>query len=116
MEKRRRGISEEEFFRLKKLVLDDLVKRGRFWSYDLEKISIDIDDDILCEKSLIFSDIDMLPHLFGAYERDYLEGLWRKHILPQYNSMQVVNNFLAYVVFHVKDITKYAKAHKVNIV
>lgn len=94
----------------KRHIFELLKKKGAFWSYRYVPGEIP-SDDVLMEKGLLFLDFENMPLLFDVYGYDRLKRFWRKNLVSQGYSLNIINYLLAVLFFKVKRPDSYLKRY-----
>lgn len=84
----------------KKLLFQIAKEHNLFWSYSKDITYKDMPDEILIEKILKYSDIDVLILLFKTYPYNILYKVWERELIPN-KYFDSANNFLAKFFFTV---------------
>jgi hypothetical protein len=90
----------------------NLVKKLRrlnvFWSYDLPS-NLDIPDDVLIEKVLLYLDMDEIKTLCKLFERKKIKKVWVERILCQEPMYHAQNRLYAFLLFGIRDPDRYIR-------
>lgn len=89
-------------------LLSKLITNHRFWSYDMQK-AVDIPDEILIEKTLIYLDIDDINLLFQAFPYKKIKQVWLERLVIQGDYYASLNRLLAWMYFNIKNPDRYLK-------
>ena len=91
----------------------DLIKRlkkaNAFWSYNIDAIK-DVPDDILVELVILHLDIDDIDKLFEIYPHQFVKNAWVQNVVPLGERYYLLNKFIAWWYFHVKNPRAYVKS------
>jgi len=93
---------------IKNHLISELKKVGSFWSYD---DVIEVPDDILIEKVLIYLDMDDTMLLFDIFSKREIKRAWQVNLLSQEPMYHNLNKFYAWLFFEIKDPDKYLKRY-----
>lgn len=93
---------------IKQILLNKLIDQHRFWSINLQS-DMEVPDDILIEKSLIYLDIEDINQLFAVFPAPKIKHVWRERLVVQGEYYQKLNRLLAWMYFDVKNPDKYIK-------
>lgn len=92
-------------------LLTKLISNHRFWSYDMQK-SVDIPDELLIEKTLIYLDIDDINLLFKAFSYKKIKQVWLERLVIQGAYYARLNRLLAWMYFGIKKPDIYLKKNE----
>ena len=85
-----------------------LLKLNVFWSYHLPA-NLDIPDDVLIEKVLLYLDMDEIRVLFGLFEKKKIKKVWHERILCQEPMCHAQNRLYAFLFFGIKNPDRYIR-------
>lgn len=85
-----------------------LRKLNVFWSYNLPS-NLDIPDEVLIEKVLLYLDIDEIRTLFSLFEKKTIKKVWIDRILCQEPMYHAQNRLYAFLLFDIKDPDRYIR-------
>jgi len=85
-----------------------LRKLNVFWSYDLPS-NLDIPDEVLIEKVLLYLDMDEIRTLFALFEKKKIKNVWVERILCQEPMFHALNRLYAFLLFGIKDPDRYIR-------
>lgn len=80
-----------------------------FWSYD-ESSVIDVPDDILIEKTMVYLDLPEIDALFSLFTYKKIKKVWLEHLVPQGEYLYAMNRFFAMYYFNIKNPDQYIKS------
>lgn len=84
-----------------------LIRRNSFWSV---KVPLEIPDDILIEKTLIYLDLEDINRLFRLFSSKKIKQVWRSRVVTQGDYYRALNKLLAWMYFDIKNPDRYLKA------
>lgn len=90
-------------------LISKLKEEHCFWSYDEQSV-IDVPDDILIEKTLVYLDIPEIDALFSLFPYKKIKKVWLEHLIPQGDYLYTLNRFFAWYYFHAKQPDQYIKS------
>jgi len=90
----------------KDILINKLIKKNLFWSYNLQQGDY-FPDDLIIEKTLIYLDIDDLNYLFSVYSAKKIKQVWLERLVIQGDYYRKLNRLLAWMYFDVKNPDKY---------
>ena len=93
---------------IRQILSKKLIDRKVFWSFNL-KPSIEIPDDILIEKCLIYLDIEDINQLFILYPKDKIKNIWIQQLVVQGEYYHKLNRLLAWLYFDINEPDIYLK-------
>ena len=70
---------------------------------------MEIPDDILIEKTLIYLDVEDINRLFMIYPSKKIKSVWRERLIIQGEYYYKLNRLLAWLYFGIKNPDKYLK-------
>ena len=85
-----------------------LRKLNAFWSYDLPA-NLDIPDEVLIEKVLLYLDMDEISTLFRLFDRKAIKKVWVERILSQEPMYHAQNRLYAFLLFGIRDPDRYIR-------
>ena len=105
----RKATNNIEFEKKKRFLWEQLEKSGCAWSY--AKNPETINDDLLIEKALIYSEFEDLHLLRELYSMSYLRKIWRERLVSQGEYYGIINWLLAAMFFNINNPDKYLKRY-----
>lgn len=85
-----------------------LLDQKRFWSYGMQDV-VDVPDEILIEKTLLYLDIDDINLLFWLFPARKIKQVWLNRLVVQGDYYGRLNKFLAWMYFDIKKPESYLK-------
>ena len=93
---------------IREILCNKLIDRKGFWSFNMQP-GMDIPEDILIEKSLIYLDIEDINRLFVLFPSKKIKTIWIERLVIQGEYYYKLNRLLAWLYFDIKDPDKYIK-------
>lgn len=90
-------------------IINILVSKGAFWSYNMKQSKID--DDTLIEKALLYLDFEDMEKLFKCYSKRKIKEVWKHRLLSQGDYYAKINWLLAVLFFDIKRPNKYLEKY-----
>jgi len=94
---------------IKNILVNELKRENRFWSYDASSID-DVPSDMLIEKTLIYLDMPEIDMLFQLYPYKQIKKVWLNNLVPQGDYLYTLNRFFAWYYFKAKRPDQYVKS------
>ena len=85
-----------------------LLDQKRFWSYGMQDV-VEVPDEILIEKTLLYLDIDDINLLFWLFPARKIKQVWLNRLVVQGDYYGRLNKFLAWMYFDIKKQESYLK-------
>lgn len=92
----------------RQILSNKLIQGKRFWSFNMP-MDMEITDDILIEKSLIYLDIEDINRLFVLFPAKKIKNIWLQRLVIQGEYYYKLNRLLAWLYFDIKNPDKYIK-------
>ena len=80
-----------------------LLDQKRFWSYGMQDV-VEVPDEILIEKTLLYLDIDDINLLFWLFPARKIKQVWLNRLVVQGDYYGRLNKFLAWMYFDIKKL------------
>ncbi len=93
---------------IRQILSKKLIERKVFWSFNLLP-EMEIPDDILIEKSLIYLDIEDINRLFILFPAKKIKNIWLQRLVIQGEYYYKLNRLLAWLYFDIKKPDIYIK-------
>lgn len=90
-------------------IIRKLKAENCFWSYSEDSI-MNIPNDIIIEKTLVYLDLPEIDALFRIFPFKQIKRVWLEQMVPQGEYLFTLNRFLAWYYFRIKRPDQYLKA------